>query len=636
MKRAAITLRPAELDDAEDIFRWRNDPITRAQSFTNDTITWSEHVQWFERTLQRQDRVLLLGLAEGRKIGVVRFDMHQPEAAEININLAPENRGQGYGAELIAASCRRLFLLFPSVRRVDARIKPDNQASLHAFAKAGFLPFTESEFKTLVLHASAPPLSSGRGEVIRQIMQFSSANLVVQAARFLKNFFLARMLGPGLFGLWNGLQVILVYGANAHLGALHAMNREVPQRRGRGESAAIPDLIRVSLTFTMLTTAIVAGILFALGLSSWFDAVTASALRLLALVLLAQQLYQFFHFWFRADEKFALLSKVLIWATLLELLLTLALVRVLGFQGIFYGFLGSSIVAALSCFAAAPVSLRRPLFDASIILALIRTGFPIMIIGLSYSLMTTLDRLLIINFLGEEQLGYYALGTLALTAMAYIPTAINQVLYPKMGARFGATNNAETLAPLVEKPTFATAVVMAAVLGAAFLALPLTPLLLPQYTEGIPTARILFVGFYFLSLVGGSANLLITINRQTQYLLSLLFAIVFGLLLNALALVLRLGIEGIAATTGIMYLLYAFGMVGFTARRYLRRKPLQVLAHCAKLMLPFLVAAFLLFSTTQITLPNLELTTFVRLLLFALLYLAFGYFGLRREVQEWA
>ncbi|MEK7728189.1 MAG: oligosaccharide flippase family protein, partial [candidate division KSB1 bacterium] len=428
--------------------------------------------------------------------------------------------------------------------------------------------------------------------------------------------------------------VILVYGGNAHLGALHAMNREVPQRRGRGESDVIPQIARVSLTFTMLATAIVAAVLFALGLSPWFDAVTAGALRLLALVLLAQQLYQFFHFWFRADEKFALLSKVLIFATVLELAVTLALVRVLGFDGIFYGFLLSSLAAVLICFVAVPPHLRRPHFDFSLIPGLIRAGFPIMIIGLSYSLMTTLDRLLIINFLGEEQLGYYALGTLALTAMAYIPTAINQVLYPKMGERFGATAQAETLAPLVEKPTLVTAGVMAAVLGLAYLALPLTPLLLPQYTEGIPTARILFAGFYFLGLVGGSANLLITINRQTQYLTSLLLAIGLGLLLNAIALMLRLGIEGIAATTGVMYLVYAFGMISFTAQRYLQRDTMHMLGFGAKLLLPFLAAALLIFIATHLALPNLILTIALRLAFFALLYFAPGFFLLHRELKR--
>lgn len=634
MSSATITLRPAELHDAEEIFRWRNDPVTRAQSFTSVMITWPEHLAWFEKTLQREDRLLLLGVVGKKKIGVLRFDLAQAEEAEININLAPESRGQGYGAALIRAGSRRLFEKYPSVRRVYARIKSDNQASLRAFAKAGFLPFAENEYKTLVLHVPEPQAVSPRRAIIQQIMQFAGANLVVQAARFLKNFFLARMLGPSLFGLWNGLQVILVYGANAHLGALHAMNREVPQRRGRGENDDIPSIARASLTFTMLATAIIAAILFVLGLAPWYDAVTASALRLLALVLLAQQLYQFFHFWFRADEKFALLSKVLIFVTLLEAALTLALVRVLGFNGIFYGFLGSSLVAVLICFAASPAHMRRPLFDFTLIPALIRTGFPIMIIGLSYSLMTTLDRIFILNFLGEEQLGYYALGTLALTAMAYIPTAINQVLYPKMGERFGATAQAETLAPLVEKPTLVTAGVMAAVLGAAYLALPLTPLLLPQYTEGIPTARILFAGFYFLSLVGGSANLLITINRQTQYLTSLLFAILFGLLLNGIALALRLGIEGIAATTGATYLLYAFGMIGFTAQRYLRRSPSTAFAFCGKLLLPFFAAGLVILLVAQITFPNLIMTTSLRLALFALLYAAFGFFFLRGELKR--
>jgi O-antigen/teichoic acid export membrane protein len=210
---------------------------------------------------------------------------------------------------------------------------------------------------------------------------------------------------------------------------------------------------------------------------------------------------------------------------------------------------------------------------------------------------------------------------------------INQVIYPKMGERYGAEGTTAALVALVESPTLATAYLMSAVLGAAYLSLPIVPLLLPQYAAGIPTARILFAGFYFLSLVGGSANFLVTINRQAQYLASLLIAILLGLLLNAIALAADLGIIGIAATTGIMYVVYAFGIIGFTAQRYLNRSLAQALALCGRLLLPFALAAMLIFFVARLHLSGLILTTIVQLLAFLLPYALLSSFLLRGKLR---
>jgi len=634
-----ITFRPADINDSKDIFRWRNDPITRANSFNSSIIPWYEHEQWLGKALSRSDRLLLIGMDESRKIGIVRFDLNQPSEAEININLAPECRGQGYGAALIQGASVHLFQHHPVVRAIYAKVKPDNPASLRAFEKAGYHHFADGEYRTLMLEANkttppAPVDNSWKRVIARQMVQLSSANVFVQLVRFAKNLAFARLLGPNLFGLWNGLQVILVYGANAHLGVLHALNREIPLSRGRGDLELITRIARVSLSFSLLATLFVAAILFAIGSALDPTQIEAGALRLIAAVLVAQQLFQFSNFLFRAEDDFGRLAKVLIIAAALELVASIALVYWIGFNGSFYGFLISFLCSALICLHWRRELTRGFEIDFRLVGRLIRIGFPIMLISLSYGLLTTLDRVLIIKFLGNEQLGYYALGPLALTAIAYIPTTVNQVMYPKFGERYGKTGDRKSLAGFVRVSMLITAHLTGLVLGVAFLVIPLVTFFLPNYAPGILAARILFAGFYFFSLVGPAANMMITIDRQIQYLLWLVAAAILVAALNTAALSANLGIEGVAASTGVSYAIYAFGMIIFTLIRYLDYSGRQLSILLVKLMLPYAAATGLIWGVLLLRFHDPLILIGVQLALFTIVYGLFSFILMRRELPQ--
>ncbi|MGD8718512.1 MAG: GNAT family N-acetyltransferase [Candidatus Zixiibacteriota bacterium] len=137
----AITLRPVR-DDGHDVrllLEWRNDPATRAASFSPEEISEEEHAAWFRDSLGRQGRHILLGYEGDRPVGVVRFDELTPGEAEVHIIVAPEGRGRGVGRRLLATACdyasREL-----GFRRIVARIREDNQASRAVFARNGFGP----------------------------------------------------------------------------------------------------------------------------------------------------------------------------------------------------------------------------------------------------------------------------------------------------------------------------------------------------------------------------------------------------------------------------------------------------------------------------------------------------------------
>lgn len=138
-----ILLREAHEDDCEMIYKWANDPNTRAASFSTGPIAWEEHIQWFGRTFINPDCMLFIALdIEGHPVGQVRFEMDGSDGSDrseatISISIDSNFRGRGLGSLVILRASEEIFKR-RHISRINAFIKPQNRASIRAFEKAGF------------------------------------------------------------------------------------------------------------------------------------------------------------------------------------------------------------------------------------------------------------------------------------------------------------------------------------------------------------------------------------------------------------------------------------------------------------------------------------------------------------------
>lgn len=135
----SVHLRPATADDAAELFRWRNDPLTRQQSLSSDAIAWDTHVAWLARALADPDRLLLIAEVDGVGVGSVRCDVTRADGGETGVlswQIAPERRGRGRASAMLRAAVAQGRLAGMVLR---AEIKPDNAASQRAAAAAGFV-----------------------------------------------------------------------------------------------------------------------------------------------------------------------------------------------------------------------------------------------------------------------------------------------------------------------------------------------------------------------------------------------------------------------------------------------------------------------------------------------------------------
>lgn len=139
--------RPADLQDAKNIFLWRNDEATRANSVTTAPIPWADHTDWLKSVLEDPGRVIYMVMSvpldrseRGEPIAVVRFDRlsSAEESWRVSLNLRPETRGLGSGRHVLHAACCAFFESHgPHI--LQAEIHPQNIPSQRVFSAFGFV-----------------------------------------------------------------------------------------------------------------------------------------------------------------------------------------------------------------------------------------------------------------------------------------------------------------------------------------------------------------------------------------------------------------------------------------------------------------------------------------------------------------
>lgn len=134
----SLSVREAGADDSYEMWVWWNDPVTRAMMKLNGYVPWEQHSAWFDATLSRDDRLLLMVVCRHGKIGVLRYDRKDSGTWETSIHFNPLFRGQGLGGRALELGRARFLAMHPGVR-LFATLKQINTASRRSFEKAAYV-----------------------------------------------------------------------------------------------------------------------------------------------------------------------------------------------------------------------------------------------------------------------------------------------------------------------------------------------------------------------------------------------------------------------------------------------------------------------------------------------------------------
>lgn len=126
-------LRPASPADRKKVFLLSNDPEVRKNSIHEESISWAEHVTWFDAMLSNRDCTFFIAeTPSGEFIGQVRFFQESTENV-VSISLCEAFRAHHLGTRLLMEAMDRM-----SQRVFTAYIRSSNIVSQRMFERTGF------------------------------------------------------------------------------------------------------------------------------------------------------------------------------------------------------------------------------------------------------------------------------------------------------------------------------------------------------------------------------------------------------------------------------------------------------------------------------------------------------------------
>lgn len=404
---------------------------------------------------------------------------------------------------------------------------------------------------------------------VEHIRSIFVSTAVKQLGRFLSGYISALLLGPSLFGLWNGSRLIIDYGAYLNLGTLYAMERQIPYYKGADEKHKIRAVEYNS--FVVNTGGILLGALVTLitGVSCMegqlrFTVVTVS------LILFAQYMGTFYQYHLRANQLFTSLATNS-FVDFLGSMIAIGATVLMGYAGFLAGFLLRTLIIWYSAARSSPFifnwSMVKDYLDITVLKELFKFGLPIMAVGLVSLAYQSLDRMVILKYLDIQQLGFYSLSTVITIPLSLINRSVIGVLYPKMSKDFGASGDMKILQRYILKPSKAIVCMSSIFVGFFHIALPfLVYIFLPQYREGVEAATILIYAMVFSFIYGIHIQFFTSIGRQGQYLIIVCIMFVVKLVLSVFLLNAGYSINGVAFASFITEYLTYLAMVIISQR----------------------------------------------------------------------
>ena len=144
-----LHVRDMSISDRNLVFKWANDPITRANSLSSKEIKIETHNKWFKSKLQdNKCRFYLIKSVNCIAVGMVRFEqLNDGNSYEVHYSIAPIYRGLGMGSHVLRDAIDAIYLKIGEVVIVG-RIKKINVASERIFKSIGFKIVSEEDYNS--------------------------------------------------------------------------------------------------------------------------------------------------------------------------------------------------------------------------------------------------------------------------------------------------------------------------------------------------------------------------------------------------------------------------------------------------------------------------------------------------------
>jgi len=410
-------------------------------------------------------------------------------------------------------------------------------------------------------------------KIVKDSAIYSASTVISQLVGVLTSISMRKFLTPEAMGVWTTLMLIVSYSLFTELGVFTAIDIKVPYLRGKNVSPEIQNIRDVAFTFAIAISSVLVIVLFIVSfiLSGRIPGYVILGLRMIALIIAATFFYNLYIVMLRADKNFFLLSKAIVVNSLATLLFVASLAYLYGIKGMYLATLFAMVASWAYVKFNSKYTLKLSL-NIGLIKSLSSIGLPILIAGIAYTVLLSIDKIMIIKMIGAKELGFYSIAILAMTYTHNFPKLFGVVLFPTMQEEFGRNDSREHVLKYVKQPIFIMAYVFPVLLAFVYFGVPvLVRYVLPKYIPGIDSMKVLLSGCFFISMAPLTSNFIMTVNKQKTLIPIITSIALFCLAINYGAIKMGYGLVGVAVATSITYFLY-FAIMYF-----------YVLLHCEKI-----------------------------------------------------
>lgn len=400
-------------------------------------------------------------------------------------------------------------------------------------------------------------------DILRDTSFFSGSVYISQAMFFIRGFLNARILGPGLYGLWSALNIILSYSLYVHMGSLNAMNREIPYQKGRDALEDMNKARNVAFTINLIMSGMFSVILIVIALFLSGKILKTESVGLIAVALLAfiSAIYEFCQTSLISFKRFMVVSKGNIIFAVLSVILTLWLLPLLSIYGVYI------VAVFIPLFNLAYLWLReryspRLDFDFKEMFRLIKIGFPMMSIDFLEATIANIVGIVVLAMLGNVNFAYYSVSMLAARFMMYFPKSVNMIFEPHIYQRYGETGQIIELKKYLIKPMQVMTLIFPVLIAGCYIVVVFfIRHFLPKYSLAIYPLFIMLVSSFFVSFSPTSITFITALNKQ-KFLIPVY---IFGIVMAAgwSFVFIKIGFGTLGAAIGLLLSCFFIGAVIF-------------------------------------------------------------------------
>jgi O-antigen/teichoic acid export membrane protein len=370
---------------------------------------------------------------------------------------------------------------------------------------------------------------------------------------FVREIVLAKILGPTSFGTWKGIEIIQLYHQYSTLGTQNGMSREIPKLRGMGKESQINNLQNVALGHVFILPLFISILIMAYSFFITNDLIQFGV-RMTAINVLLLMGKSFFVRLYYADMRFVIYSKISIYLSFILNIFAIICAVTLEERAPYVIIFISNIIWLCTLIKYGKYNLL-PKISFIESWGLIKIGFPIMIIGFLYGLLTTIDRLIILKYFDVTHLGYYSVFMMVGLVITGVSSSLGEMIYPRMNKRFGEKGTPESLDFLLFSPSYIMSSVLGIICtGIIFIIIIFGPIYLSEYKPGFTSAMIFCIGASF-----GGGSVLNTIDKQWVSVGFQVIALVINVLLSLWLIHMNFGITSVAIGTIVSLIFFKLG-----------------------------------------------------------------------------